>query len=98
MRNSLAEAPDILRIPEMGMTMYIVDGPEANGNLEITRETIWRNIRETFSRLNIKVYVYNDRVEIRGNIPTEIIEHTPGDNPSKMGADYLFGKGARGID
>jgi hypothetical protein len=74
MRNSLAEAPDILRIPEMGMTMYIVDGPEANGNLEITRETIWRNIRETFSRLNIKVYVYNDRVEIRGNIPTEIID------------------------
>jgi hypothetical protein len=58
----------------MGMTMSIVDGPEVNWNVEITRETIWRNIREIFHRLNIKVYVYNDRVEIRGHIPTEIID------------------------
>jgi hypothetical protein len=70
----VAEAPDTLKIPELGMTMIIVDGPEVNWNLEITRETIWRNIREVFNRLSIKVYVYNDRVEIRGNIPTEIIE------------------------
>jgi hypothetical protein len=71
---AVVEAPDTLRIPEMGLTMSIVDGPEVNWNLEVTRDTIWRNIRETFNRLNIKVYIFNDRVEIRGKIPTEIID------------------------
>ena len=63
-----------LRIPEMGMTMSIVDGPECDWNLEITRDTHWKNIREIFDRLGIKVHVFNDRVEIRGHIPTEIID------------------------
>jgi hypothetical protein len=67
------EAPDTLRIPEAGMVMSIVDGPQVNSNFEIARDTIWRNIRETFERLDIKVYIFNDRVEIRGYIPTEVI-------------------------
>jgi hypothetical protein len=67
------EAPDTLKIPEAGMVMSIVDGPEVSSNLEITRDAIWRNIRETFERLNIKVHIFNDRVEIRGYIPTEVI-------------------------
>jgi hypothetical protein len=71
---AVVEAPDTLRIPELGMTMSIVDRPESNWNLEVTRDTIWRNIRETFNRLNIEVYIFNDRVEIRGHIPTEIID------------------------
>lgn len=40
----------------------------------MTGDTIWRNIRETFNRLNIKVYVFKDRIEIKGLIPTEIID------------------------
>jgi hypothetical protein len=71
---TVLEAPDTLRIPEMGMTMSIVDGPEVNWNLEVTRDTIWRNIREIFKWLNIKVYIFNDRIEIGGNIPTEIMD------------------------
>jgi hypothetical protein len=45
-----------------------------NWNLEVTRDTIWRNMRETFNRLDIRVYIFNDRVEIRGQIPTEVID------------------------
>jgi hypothetical protein len=56
------------------MTMSIVDGPEVNWNFEVTRDTIWRNIRDIFNRLNIKVHIFNDRVEIRGRIPTETID------------------------
>ena len=71
---AVVEAPDTLRIPELGMTMSIVDGPEVNWNFKVTRDTIWRNIRDIFNRLNIKVYIFNDRVEIRGRIPTETID------------------------
>jgi hypothetical protein len=71
---AVVESPNTLRIPELGMTMSIVDRPVGDWNFEVTRETIWRNIREIFNRLNIKVYIFNDRVEIRGNIPTEIID------------------------
>jgi hypothetical protein len=67
------EAPDALRIPEAGIVMSIVDGPLVKSNFEMTRDMIWRNIRETFERLNIKVYIFNDRFETRGYIPTEII-------------------------
>ena len=45
------DMPDTLRIPEMGMTLSIVEGLEVKSNLEITRDTIQRNIREIFNRL-----------------------------------------------
>jgi hypothetical protein len=54
--------------------MSIVDGPESNSNLEVTHDTISSNIRETFNRQNIEVYVFKDRAEIRGLIPSEIID------------------------
>jgi hypothetical protein len=56
--------------------MSVVDKSEVNWNLVVTRDIIWRNIREVFDRLDIKVYIFNDRVEIRGNIPTQVIDIT----------------------
>ncbi len=35
---------------------------------------MWRNIRNIFKWLGIRVYVFHDRVEIRGFIPTEVID------------------------
>ncbi len=91
-------APDTLRIPELGMTMSIVDGLEVNGNLEVTRDTIWRNIREIYNRLNIKVYVFNDRVEIRGHIPTEIIDIPQETTGPRREPIICSARGFRGID
>ena len=71
---AIVAPPDTLSIPELGMTMIIVEERDLIWNFEVTRDTIWKNIREIFNRLNIKVYVFNDRVEIRGHIPTEIID------------------------
>jgi len=93
---AVVEAPDTLRIPEMGMTMSIVDRLESNWNLEVTRDTIWRNIRETFNRLSIKVYIFNDRVEIRGHIPTEIINISHEDARSRREPIICSGRGLGG--
>jgi site-specific DNA recombinase len=90
------EAPDTLRIPEAGIAMSIVDGPEVNSNLEITRDTIWRNIREIFERLNINVYIFNDRAEIRGYIPTEVIPIPYEARSRKRGAIICSTRGLRG--
>ena len=90
------ETPDTLRVPEMGLTMRIVDGPEVNWNFEITRDTIWRNIREVFNRLGIKVFVFWDKIEIRGYIPTEVIDIPRETDISRRGAIICSGGGLRG--
>jgi hypothetical protein len=71
---AVVDAPDTLRIPELGVTMTIVDGPEVNSSLEVKRDTIWRNIRGAFDQLDINFYVFNDRIEMRGHIPAERID------------------------
>ncbi len=58
-------------------------GPEVSSNLEVPRDVIWRNIRDIFDRFGIKVYIFLDRVEIRGYIPTEVIDVTRGTNRPK---------------
>ncbi len=89
---AVVESPSTLRIPEAGVTMRIVDEPEVKWNFEVTRDPIWRNINEAFDRLGIKVYIFNDRVEIRGHIPTDVINIPREiDRPPRRG-NYLFGK------
>ena len=51
-----------------------VDGSEASWTTEIPREVVWRNIRQFFERFGIKVYVFRNSVEIRGFLPTEVME------------------------
>jgi hypothetical protein len=79
-----------------GIAMNIVGGPEMSSNLEITRDTIRRNIRETFELLNIKVYIFNDRAEIRGYIPTEVIPIPHEARTRKRGAIICSTRGYRG--
>ena len=70
------ETPDMLKIPEIGLNMKIVEKPDTEGSswdFEITRDAIKNNIREIFDRLGIKVYLFRDRIEIRGYIPTEVL-------------------------
>ena len=62
------------QIGEYGPLMTMVDSPVQFANLEVPRETVWRNIRKIFKWLGIRVYVFRDRVEIRGFIPTEVID------------------------
>lgn len=90
------EITDVLRVEELGLSMRIVDGPEAISNLEITRDIIWRNIREVFDRLGIKVYIFRDRIEIRGYMPTEVIEAPEGANTSGGGAIIGSARGSGG--
>ena len=52
----------------------MVDSPVKFVNLEVPRETVWRNIRKIFERLGIRVYIFRGRIEIRGFIPTEVID------------------------
>jgi len=61
------------QIGEYGPLVTMVDSPVKFVNLEVPRETVWRNIRKIFERLGIRVYIFRDRVEIRGFIPTEVI-------------------------
>jgi hypothetical protein len=63
----------VFQIGDHGPLMSMVEGL-VQSNLEVSRETVWRNIRRVFERLGIKVYVFHDRVEIRGFIPTEVID------------------------
>lgn len=60
------------RLGERGPQMRMVDGPvRAPG--EVPREFVLQNIRCMFEALNIKVYIFRDRIEIKGFIPTGTI-------------------------
>jgi hypothetical protein len=53
-------------------TVYPAELREADDS-ERTR-AIARNVRGIFQMFAIKVYVYNDRIEIRGTIPPQLID------------------------
>ncbi len=89
------EGSDIIQIGDMGLLMRMVDGPEVSSNFEVPRETVWQNIRGIFQRFGIRVYVFHDRVEIRGFIPTEVMDIPRGTDHIKRG-NYLFGRGSGG--
>ncbi len=44
-------------------------------------ETIKRNMRAILQLFNIKVLVYPQRVEIKGAIPTQVLDKPTGDEP-----------------
>jgi len=62
-----------LQIGIYGPEYTVVEGL-AQSNLEISKDIVLRNIRDFFKWLDIKVYVFHDRVEIRGFMPTEVID------------------------
>jgi len=50
----------------------MVDGP-VQSNFEVPWETVLGNVRSIFKWLGIRIYIFRDRVEIRGFIPAEVI-------------------------
>ncbi|MFC1902562.1 recombinase family protein [Chloroflexota bacterium] len=65
----------LLQIGKYGPEFSVVEGP-AQWNVEVSKETLWRNIRSFLKWLGIKVYVFSDRAEVRGFIPTEVIDYS----------------------
>jgi hypothetical protein len=87
--HTIVETPDMLNIPEIGLTIKIIDKPDIEGsgrNFEIARDALQKNIREIFDRLGIKVYVFKDRIEIRGYIPIEVLDIPLESKESRGGA------------
>ena len=67
------------RLGEKGPVMRMVDGPPRS-NAEVSRQTVLENIRRVFELLQVRVYVFRDRIEMRGFIPRGIIEIPYGDD------------------
>ena len=53
------------QLGEYGLLMEMVEGA-VKWNLEVSRDTVMRNIRKVFEWLHIKAYVCHDRIEITG--------------------------------
>ncbi len=70
---------DTLRIEGMDLVIRAIDAPlgfRECGNPREKRETIKRNERAILQLFNIRVIVYPERVEIKGAIPTQILNKT----------------------
>ncbi len=67
------------RLGEKGPVMRMVDSPPRS-NAEVSRKTVLQNIRRVFELLQIRVYIFRDRIEMKGFIPTGIIEIPYGDD------------------
>ena len=61
------------RLGEKGPVMRMVDG-HPRSNAEVSRETVYQNIRHVFELLQIRVYVFRDRIEMKGYFPKGTIE------------------------
>jgi hypothetical protein len=55
---------------------HAVDPFKAGKQAEVP-QAVWQNIRGIFETFGIRVYVFRDRVEIRGFIPTEVMDIPP---------------------
>ncbi|MFC1976967.1 hypothetical protein ACFLWS_01680 [Chloroflexota bacterium] len=67
------------RLGEKGPVMRTVDGPPRS-NAEVSRQTVPQNIRRVFELLQVRVFVFRDRIEMKGFIPTGIIGIPYGDD------------------
>jgi len=88
---------ETFQVGEYGLLMSMVDGlPQSN--FEVPRETVWRNIRRILEWLGIRVYIFRDRIEIRGFIPTEVIDVSGAGNATNRGSiiPSIRGRGYRG--
>lgn len=58
------------RLGEQGPVIRMVDGPP-RPNAEVSRQTVLQNIRCVFELLQIRVYIFRNRIEMKGFIPRE---------------------------
>ena len=93
---AMIQLEDFFRFGDNGPLMRMVDGPTASSNLEVPREMVWQNIRRIFESFGIRVYVFHDRVEIRGFIPTEVMDIPRGGDRTSGEAIIYSVRGLRG--
>jgi len=67
------------RLGEKGPVMRIVDS-SPRSNAEVSRQTVLQDIRRVFELLQVRVYVFRDRIEMKRFIPTGITEIPYGNN------------------
>ena len=68
---------DVIRIEGTDLTMSGVLPPEGFWLSKNPKETIMKNIRAVLQAFGTKVYVFPDRVEIHGMLPTQVIQREP---------------------
>jgi len=73
---------DYVRIEGTDLKMQAINPPEAFWFSENPGEIIKKNIRAILQKFGTKVYVFRDRIEVRGLIPMEIITVSLGDKRS----------------
>jgi len=71
---AMAQLENFFRLGYNGPLIRMVDAPEVPSLLEVSRDRVWQTIRGFLESFKIKVYVFRDRVEIRGLIPIEVLE------------------------
>ena len=68
---------DTFRIEGTDLVMRGIDAPlgfwECN-DLQERQEVIKRNLRAILQLFNIKVFIFPERVEVRGTIPTQVLD------------------------
>jgi site-specific DNA recombinase len=89
---------NFFRLGYNGPLIRMVDAPEVPSHLEVSRDRVWQTIRGFLESFKIKVYVFRDRVEIRGLIPIEVLEIPRGTVHVKREAiiSLTKGRGYRG--
>jgi len=70
---AMVQLEDFFRLGYNGPMIRMVDD-HVSSPLEFPREMVWQTIRGFFESFDIKVYMFRDRVEIRGLIPTEVLD------------------------
>jgi len=83
---AMVQLENFFRLGYNGPLIRMVDAPEVCSVLQVPRDRVWQTIQGFLESLDIKVYVFRDRVEIRGLIPTEVLEMPHGTVPLKREA------------
>ena len=94
---AMVQLEDFFRLGYNGPMIRMVDSQVCSA-LEFPREMVWQTIRSFFGSFDIKVYVFRDQVEIRGLIPTEVLD-VPGDTERDRKESIISlarGRGQRG--
>lgn len=65
---------DYIRIEDTDLKMQAINPPEGFWMSENPGETIKKNMRAILQKLGIRVYVFRDRIELRGLIPSQVIK------------------------
>jgi len=84
-RNEIGQARETgtIRIEGTDLKMKAILPPEGFWLSENPGEAITKNVRAVLQKFGTRVYVFRDRIEVRGLIPTQIISASSGAKRSK---------------